>query len=340
MPRVSIILTVYKRTGYLAAALASVLAQSYRDFEIIVADDSGTRAAEPLVAACGDPERVHYLPHPATLGIAASLVRAVAHARGDFIAIINDDDVWERDLLAALVVPLEADARLVLAAADHWIMSENGEIDADLSNSWSVDFGRASRPEGIVDDAVEFAVLQGGPAINIASVFRKDAVDWSLVVPAVSGAYDYWISCLLAATRRPFFFVPRRLGRWRVHGGMETSRRSHDKGENLVYIYSTMLERGWFPELESALKARLAEALIVAGRAKLQFDRAREARRYLWRSFLLQRRPGVLVRAAASFLPGAIRARLVACLRVLQKIRGAPVAAGGPTRLGHPSSRR
>ena len=80
-PRVSIILTVYKRTNYLPEALNSVLAQSYRDFEILVADDSGTASSREIVSACTDP-RVRYLPNQTTLGIARSLVRAADQARG------------------------------------------------------------------------------------------------------------------------------------------------------------------------------------------------------------------------------------------------------------------
>ena len=133
------------------------------------------------------------------------------------LAILNDDDVWERDLLAKLVAPLESNSDCVLATSDHWIMDESGRIDVGLSRAWSVNFGRASLQEGIVSNAAEFAVAKGGPAINISSVFRKDAIDWSLMVRDISGAYDYWVSCLLAATRRPIYYVPERLARWRAH---------------------------------------------------------------------------------------------------------------------------
>ncbi|HEX4501514.1 MAG TPA: glycosyltransferase [Scandinavium sp.] len=317
-PRVSVILTVHKRTQFLAEALESLLAQIYRDYEIIVADDSGTAAARHIVAAYGATDRVRYLPNPTTLGIAVSVARAVQQARGDYVAILNDDDVWERDLLAKLVAPLESNRNCVLATSDHWIMDESGRIDVGLSKGWSVNFGRASLQEGIVSNATEFAVGKGGPAINISSVFRKDAIDWSLMVPDVSGAYDYWIACLLAATRQPIYYVPERLARWRTHWEMETRRRAHNKGENLVYIYSILRERKWFPELEGAIKAKLAEALFVVGRDKLRFNRSRQARSNFWRCFLLSRSPGALARAAVTFIPKPVQVRLRACLRMLQ----------------------
>jgi len=330
-PRVSVILTVYKRTEFLGGALDSILAQSYSNYEVIVADDSGTAAAREIAETRARIDlRVRYRPNPKTLGIAASLVEAVKTARGEFIAILNDDDVWENNLLAELAAPLISDPKLVLATSDHWIMDANGRIDIPLSESWSADFGRASLPGGIVANAAEFVVVRGGPAINITSVFRKAAVDWSLMVPEVAGAYDYWISCLLAATGRPIYYVPKRLARWRMHSEMETRRRSHDKGENLVYILSTMRAHAWFPQLDLVLKEKLAEAMFVVGRDKLHFNRAQEARRYMWRSFLLSWRLKAALRAAAACLPRNIRSWLAACLGVFEEWHGAPARETRP----------
>src|SRR5579872_1752361 len=302
-PRVSVILTVYKRTEYLATALQSALAQSYRDFEIIVADDSGTSAAKAIVEAHSGDGRVRYLPNPETLGIARSIVGAVKIARGEFISILNDDDIWEANLLEKLVPPLIADPKRVLACADHWIMDVGGQIDQKLSEHWTQEFGRAGLKEGLVPNPLDFVVEKGGVAINLTSVFRKDAVDWTLVVLEVSGAYDYWISCLLAAARRPIYFVPQRLGRWRVHPQSETARSTQDR---MVYIYPAMLKTGWFPELRSFLEGRLAETLVAVGRDKLRSHRTAEARSFFWRAFLVNRRPKALVRVAATFLPSSI----------------------------------
>jgi glycosyltransferase involved in cell wall biosynthesis len=303
-PRVSVILTVFTRMQFLPEALHSVLTQSYQDFELIVADDSGHGASRSMIEACGD-SRIRYVANPATIGVAASLVQAASIARGQFVAILNDDDVWERELLSDLVAPLEDDPRRVLAAADHWIMDPAGQIDHAKSQEWTASFKRAHLSEGELDSASAFAI-DGGPAINIAAVFRRDAIDWSLLVPEVAGGYDYWIGCLLAATGRPLYYVPRRLARWRTHSQMETLRRSHDRGESLVYIYSTLRTRRWFLEQDAVLRARLADALVAAARDKLHFGRPAEARERFWRAFLVGRDLRALLRVAATFLPQQI----------------------------------
>ncbi|MFL6500241.1 MAG: glycosyltransferase family 2 protein [Candidatus Udaeobacter sp.] len=309
IPRVSVVVTCYKRVNYLAEALRSIFAQSYDDYEILVADDSGTAAAREIVAGFAQPERITYLAHASTLGVASSIAHAVKQARGQFIAILNDDDSWEPQLLDKLVTALEANPRRVLATSDHWLMDANGNILQELSESWSVNFGRSELPEGVVSNPAEF-VVSGGPAINLASVFRKEAVDWSLLVPKIGGAYDYWIGCLLAATGRPIYYTPERLGRWRIHEGMETARPAHDKRENLVYIYSALLKDEFFQELKPVLNAKRAETLFATGRDKLHFGRVREARLAFWQCFCRAGNPQALVRLVATFLPEPLRRRL------------------------------
>src|SRR5258708_24855832 len=105
-PRVSVVVTVHNRTEYLAEAVASVMSQSLKNYEVLVVDDSGTALSAGIVADFDEPERIKYLANPVSLGVALSIRRAVGQARGEYIAILNDDDVWERDFLAELTPPL------------------------------------------------------------------------------------------------------------------------------------------------------------------------------------------------------------------------------------------
>jgi glycosyltransferase involved in cell wall biosynthesis len=309
MPHVSVIVTVYNRTAFLRDALDSIMGQTYRDFEVIVVDDSGTALSKETVAAYRHFESIRYVANPVTTGVALSIVRAARAAHGELVAILNDDDVWEPTLLAELVQPLDLDNRLVATCCDHWLMDAGGVRHAE-SEAFSNAFSRSTLPGGIVANGVEFAVIARGMAVNLCTVFRKDAIDWSLVVPEVAGAYDYWISCLLAATRRPMFYVPKRLAHWRQHPAMETRRGAHDKSEQLVYIYSTARSQAWFPEFDRALTRELANALTAAAREKRSWGRTYEARGYFLSAFLLTWNIRTLANAIATFFPEAFRLRL------------------------------
>lgn len=306
-PLVSVILTVYKRIDFFEQALLGALNQSFGDREIIVADDSGCRAAyeicKPYVAA----GKIIYKENPRTLGVAASLREALREARGSYIAILNDDDVWEPEFLSRLVAPLEADATRVLAFSDHWIIDQKGEIDLRASEENTRRYARAGLPEGDIRDKAEFVLVKNGVPLAMAALFRRDALDLNLLVDAVSGAYDFWISCVLAASTGKFYYVPQRLTRYRVHSSMETGRRSPDKSENSVYIFSQLIERGWFPTMRSYIKKRLSLSLYQVGRDLLYFDRWQEARAYFRRALLVYPNGKAAVMGIASFFSGRFR---------------------------------
>lgn len=90
-PLVSVILPTFDRPAYLAAAIESVLAQSVGRHELLVVDNGTLDATAGVVARYG--ERARYLRMP-TRGIAHARNAGVAAASGDFLAFLDDDDLW------------------------------------------------------------------------------------------------------------------------------------------------------------------------------------------------------------------------------------------------------
>jgi glycosyltransferase involved in cell wall biosynthesis len=145
-PRVSVICIFYNERRFLGEALESVLGQSYRDFELIVADDG---SSDESVAIARDyarrfPDRVRYVDHPghANHGMSATRNLGLAAARGEFVAFIDADDVWLPEKLAEQVAILDAnpDAGIVCGAVKYW-------------NGW--DGGKdVLTPTGHVQDAI------------------------------------------------------------------------------------------------------------------------------------------------------------------------------------------
>jgi len=306
-PLVTVVVTVYRRLDFLREALQSVFAQTFQDFEVIIADDSGTGTGRSLAAPFVDGERVRYVANPQTLGIARSLQAALNMARGTYAAILNDDDLWEAEFLARLVPPLEVDSRRVLSFADHWIMTEDGALDRPATERNTAQYGRADLREGEVAAPDRFVLQTNGVPLAMAALFRVSALDSRRLVPEVAGAYDFWISALLAATGGAFYYVPARLTRYRVHSGMETARRSPDKGECTVFILRSLLEQGAFPDLKAFLKARLARSTVGVGRDRLYFNQASEARNLFLAAFRLDPGWRPLAGCLLSVLPSPVR---------------------------------
>ena len=277
-PLVSVVLTVYNRLTFLGDALASVEAQTFQDYEVIVADDSGTGAARGASLASKDP-RIRYKANPAALGVALSIRGALTEARGKYIAVLNDDDLWDPEFLARLVPRLEENPARVLVFCDHAIMDADGRVDEDATVRNTARFGRSSLREGSIADPKGFVLRHNGVPLAMGALFRADAIAFDRIVSDVAGAYDLWISSLLAATGGDFYYVPERLTRYRVHGAMETARRDPEKTRCLAFIARSLLNEPAFDPEREYLSRWLTSLTVRAGRDYLYFDRVADARR-------------------------------------------------------------
>jgi glycosyltransferase involved in cell wall biosynthesis len=98
VPRVSVITIFLDMEAFLPEAVSSVLAQTYADWELLLVDDGSTdRSAQiALEYAEREPHRIRYLAHEGrrTLGMSASRNLGLRHARGEFVAMLDADDVW------------------------------------------------------------------------------------------------------------------------------------------------------------------------------------------------------------------------------------------------------
>ena len=118
-PLVSVIIPTYNRADLVQQAVASVKAQTYRDFEIVVVDDGGTDGTYETLAA-GRELRV--LRHPGRRGVAAARNLGAAAARGEWLAFLDSDDLWLPDKLARQILWLEGSPELLICQTEEtWV---------------------------------------------------------------------------------------------------------------------------------------------------------------------------------------------------------------------------
>ena len=118
-PLVSVIIPTYNRADLVRQAVASVKAQTFRDFEIVVVDDGGTDGTCEVLSA-GRELRV--LRHPDRRGVAAARNTGVAAARGEWLAFLDSDDLWLPDKLARQISWLEGQPELLICQTDEtWV---------------------------------------------------------------------------------------------------------------------------------------------------------------------------------------------------------------------------
>jgi len=91
-PLVSVIMNCYNGEAYLREAIESVLAQTYRNFEIIFYDNASTDGSAAIAQSYG--ESVRYFRGEQTIPLGAARNTAIAQANGDLIAFLDTDDRW------------------------------------------------------------------------------------------------------------------------------------------------------------------------------------------------------------------------------------------------------
>ena len=101
-PLVSVLMPAYNHAPYVRTAVESVLGQTYGNLELIAIDDASSDATWTVLQSFDD-ERLRLHRHDANQGAHATLNEALKLARGEFIAIINSDDVYHPERLARLV---------------------------------------------------------------------------------------------------------------------------------------------------------------------------------------------------------------------------------------------
>ena len=98
MPKVSIVIPTHNRAAILRRAIVSVLDQTFKDFEVVIADDASVDGTCETVQSIGD-RRIKYVRHSDNRGVSAARNSAIANAAGEYIAFLDDDDEWLPDKL-------------------------------------------------------------------------------------------------------------------------------------------------------------------------------------------------------------------------------------------------
>jgi glycosyltransferase involved in cell wall biosynthesis len=114
-PFVSVIIPTYRRSAFLPQTLASVFEQTHADFEVIVVEDGSHEAADAL-APYGD--RITYLWQP-NQGVGVARNTGAENARGDWLAFLDDDDLWQPRKLEVQLEAAAANPEAGLLHTDH-----------------------------------------------------------------------------------------------------------------------------------------------------------------------------------------------------------------------------
>ncbi len=125
-PLVSVIMPVYNTEKYVQSAIDSVLAQTFEDFELLIIDDAGTDTSIALCQAYTDP-RIRIVSQ-ANRGLAGARNTGIREARGQFIALLDSDDLWEAEKLERHVQHLWTSPQVGISYAASSMIDDDGKF--------------------------------------------------------------------------------------------------------------------------------------------------------------------------------------------------------------------
>jgi glycosyltransferase involved in cell wall biosynthesis len=141
-PLVTVGIPVYNDEKYVTAAIDDILAQTYRNLEIVISDNCSTDGSQAICRGyVGKDARVRYVRQERNIGPHANFRYLMDHARGEYFMWAASDDRWDPEFIERLTGSLESEPE---AAAAFCPYSEIDEQGALLPGDYRFDFGGAS----------------------------------------------------------------------------------------------------------------------------------------------------------------------------------------------------
>jgi glycosyltransferase involved in cell wall biosynthesis len=180
-PQVSIIVPVYNREQLIVECIQSVSQQSFRDFELIIVDDGSTDDSRGIAEST--------LKHYGLAGDVISIQNSgpdiardtgLERARGQYIALLDSDDLWEREYLEYMLTNLREHASATFAFSDFYIRDEDTSATYTKSSTLhlidTVTRYQADAECVLIEEHLFQYLLQEQPVFIGALVFKREAL--------------------------------------------------------------------------------------------------------------------------------------------------------------------
>ncbi len=219
-PTVSVIICVHNGSRFILETLETVLRQTLQDFEVIMVDDGSTDGSAELVEREFRDSRIRIVrQRQQTLRVARPI--GVAHAKGEFLAFLDHDDLWLPHKLERQVSIARESSDVGLLFSDCIFVNDRGEPIGCLSDGYDFDAMDLGREKAY------FELLRRGCFVAYPTAFaRAEAVR---AVGGFSPAYEYvgdYELWLRLARHGPIQYISEPLAKYRVHTAQFTQQHS------------------------------------------------------------------------------------------------------------------
>jgi glycosyltransferase involved in cell wall biosynthesis len=253
---VTLVTPAYNQAEYLAAAVASVLAQTYPNIEYLVVDDGSTDATPAVLRSLGGRVRWH---RQDNRGQALTLNEAWRHGRGEVLAYLSSDDLLEPNAVARAVEVLQAHPEAVACYGDFTLIDGAGR-----------QIRRArTEPYDARRLVVDLVCLPGPGAFFRRSAFEHSG-GWNPALRQIPD-FDFWLRLSRCG---PFVRVPASMAAYRIHDASASFRQaSPERADEIVRSADAYwADAGPAAASRDAARSR-AMARLIAARTHLNAGR-------------------------------------------------------------------
>lgn len=167
--KVSVVLPAYRHEQFVGPAIESVLSQSFSDFELLIGDDASPDGTVDVIRSYQDP-RIRFFPHHINYGATFNHRFLLERAQGEYVALINSDDLWLPGKLEKQVRYLDEHPEVVMCSCWAKFIDENGE---DLYIADNV----FEQPNRTQEEWIEYFFLHGNCICHPGVLIRREVYE-------------------------------------------------------------------------------------------------------------------------------------------------------------------
>lgn len=201
---------------YVQEAVSSILSQTYVDFELILVDDGSTDGSKEYLASLNDP-RIKFIMHPANQGEAAARNTGLSQAQGEYIAMMDADDISHPERLSRQIAFMESHPHIALCGC------------------YAERFGKVSSRMRFPtqDKIIKTLIVLRYCFCNATIMFRRHLLGKYTYPPLKYGCDTHFVDCIALENR--VANLPEVLYRYRIHTDSITWNTDREHWQRMLF---------------------------------------------------------------------------------------------------------
>jgi teichuronic acid biosynthesis glycosyltransferase TuaG len=221
-PLVSVIIPVYNGENFIKEAIDSVIAQTYKNIEIIVVDDGSTDGTYQVISEYIQFQNIFFLQHEnsANLGVSKTRKFGIENSRGKYVSFLDADDFFFPNKIELQVQIMEEKSSLVLCHSSVQYQSEN-----NLVFPHDYVFSKSNKQYQFLDLDNYLTI---NPIFNSSVLVKKELlIEINFSMPQLF-QFEDWITWILLAEKGSFYYISEELAAYRYHDTSSTYKYHHN----------------------------------------------------------------------------------------------------------------